>query len=72
MNILLVSPEAGLWNSRTHFHNGLGYLAGALLAAGYPKVDIYDGAVESESLDARLTREPVDLVGISSPTPLIL
>lgn len=70
MKILLVSPEARVWNSRTHIHNGLGYLAGALLHAGYP-VDIFDGAVEDESLDARLTREPFDIVGISSPTPLI-
>lgn len=70
MRILLVSPEARVWNSRTHIHNGLGYLAGALLAAGY-ETDIYDGAVEDESLEARLTREHFDVVGISSPTPLI-
>ncbi len=70
MKILLVSPEARVWNSRTHIHNGLGYLAGALLHAGYA-TDIYDGAVEDESLDARLTREPFDIVGISAPTPLI-
>lgn len=71
MKILLVSPEARVWNSRAHIHNGLGYLAGALIQAGYHEVDIYDGAVETESLDARLTREPFHLVGISSPTPLI-
>ena len=70
MKILLVSPEARVWNSRTHIHNGLAYLAGALLHAGYA-VDIFDGAVEEESLDARLTREHFDVVGISSPTPLI-
>ncbi len=70
MKILLVSPEARVWNSRTHIHNGLGYLAGALLAAGY-ETDVYDGAVEDETLDARLAREPFDVVGISSPTPLI-
>lgn len=70
MNILLVSPQARMWNSRTHIHNGLGYLAGALLDAGY-RADIYDGAVEDETLDARLTREHFDVVGISSPTPLI-
>lgn len=70
MKILLVSPEARVWNSRTHIHNGLAYLAGALLHAGYA-VDIFDGAVEDESLDARLTREHFDVVGISSPTPLI-
>lgn len=71
MRILLVSPESRVWNSRTHIHNGLGYLAGALIHAGYRDVDIYDGAVESESLEARLSREPFDIVGISSPTPLI-
>ncbi len=71
MKILLVSPESRLWNSRAHIHNGLGYLAGALIHAGYSDVDIFDGAVETESLDARLTRERFDIVGISSPTPLI-
>ncbi len=70
MKILLVSPEARVWNSRTHIHNGLGYLAGALLNAGYV-VDIFDGAVEEESLAARLTRQHFDVVGISAPTPLI-
>lgn len=70
LKILLVSPEARVWNSRTHIHNGLGYLAGAVLAAGF-ETDIYDGAVEDESLDARLMREHFDVVGISSPTPLI-
>jgi radical SAM superfamily enzyme YgiQ (UPF0313 family) len=71
MKILLVSPESRLWNSRAHIHNGLGYLAGALLHAGYRDVDIFDGAVETESLEARLSRETFDIVGISSPTPLI-
>ncbi len=71
MKILLVSPESKLWNERAHIHNGLGYLAGALIHAGYKDVDIFDGAVETESLDARLTREPFDIVGISAPTPLI-
>lgn len=71
MKILLVSPESRLWNSRAHIHNGLGYLAGALIQAGYRDVDIFDGAVETETLDARLTREQFDIVGISSPTPLI-
>jgi radical SAM superfamily enzyme YgiQ (UPF0313 family) len=71
MKILLVSPESRLWNSRAHIHNGLGYLAGALLHAGYHDVDIFDGAVETETLDARLSREHFEIVGISSPTPLI-
>jgi len=71
MKILLVSPESRVWNSRAHIHNGLGYLAGALLHAGHKEVDIFDGAVERESLEQRLDREPFDIVGISSPTPLI-
>jgi len=71
MRILLVSPETPAWNSRSHIHNGLGYLAGALIAGGYPQVDIYDGSVETETLEARLARESFDVVGISSPTPLI-
>lgn len=71
MKILLVSPESPVWNSRSHLHNGLGYLAGALLHAGYPDVEIFDGAVETETLETKLEREHYDLVGISSPTPLI-
>lgn len=72
MRILLASPESGVWNSRKHIHMGLGYLAGALLAAGYD-VDIWDAAVEEEyeSLDERLGRDRYDVVGISAPTPLI-
>jgi radical SAM superfamily enzyme YgiQ (UPF0313 family) len=50
---------------------GLGYLAGALLAAGYPDVALFDGEVEEETLAAHLAHERYDIVGISSPTPLI-
>ena len=76
MRILLVSPESKVWNSRAHIHNGLGYLAGSLLATGYPNVTLYDGAVEDESvaqvLDrARADHQPYDVVGISAPTVLI-
>jgi anaerobic magnesium-protoporphyrin IX monomethyl ester cyclase len=73
MRILLASPESTVWNSRKHIHMGLGYLAGALLAHGY-EVDIWDAAVETEqeTLDQRLARDPYDVVGISSPTPLII
>ncbi|MBI3912652.1 MAG: cobalamin B12-binding domain-containing protein, partial [Chloroflexi bacterium] len=71
MKILLVSPDTPVWNSRRHIHNGLGYLAGALIHAGLTDVAIYDGAVEDELLEARLAREHFDVVGISSPTPLI-
>lgn len=72
MRILLASPESGVWNSRKHIHMGLGYLAGALLADGYD-VEIWDADVEAEveSFAQRLARDPVPVVGISSPTPLI-
>ncbi|MGQ9597963.1 MAG: B12-binding domain-containing radical SAM protein [Anaerolineae bacterium] len=71
MRVLLVSPKSDLWNSRKHIHMGLGYLAGALLAAGYQNVTLFDAEVEPESLAAHLAREQYDIVGISSPTPLI-
>jgi anaerobic magnesium-protoporphyrin IX monomethyl ester cyclase len=71
MRILLVSPRSNLWNSRKHIHMGLGYLAGALLAAGYESVTLFDAEVEEESVAAHLARERYDVVGISSPTPLI-
>jgi anaerobic magnesium-protoporphyrin IX monomethyl ester cyclase len=72
LKILLASPESEVWNSRKHIHMGLGYLAGALLAHGYD-VEIWDASVEAdiESLDARLSREHFDVVGLSAPTPLI-
>jgi anaerobic magnesium-protoporphyrin IX monomethyl ester cyclase len=72
LKILLASPESNVWNSRKHVHMGLGYLAGALLAHGY-HVEIWDAAVEEEfeTLDEKLTRDHYDVVGISSPTPLI-
>ncbi|HEX9076155.1 MAG TPA: radical SAM protein, partial [Anaerolineae bacterium] len=76
MRILLVSPESQVWNSRSHLHNGLGYLAGSLLANGYADVSLYDGAVESETVAQVLDRaiaekHPYAVVGISSPTVLI-
>jgi radical SAM superfamily enzyme YgiQ (UPF0313 family) len=71
MKILLVSPKSSVWNSRKHIHMGLGYLAGALIAAGYDDVTLFDAEVEDETIDAHLGRVRYDLVGISSPTPLI-
>jgi radical SAM superfamily enzyme YgiQ (UPF0313 family) len=50
---------------------GLGYLAGAILAAGYEDVTLFDAQIEDESLASHLARERYDIVGISSPTPLI-
>ncbi|HSR33013.1 MAG TPA: radical SAM protein [Anaerolineae bacterium] len=71
MRILLVSPKSSVWNSRKHIHMGLGYLAGALIAAGYEDVTLFDAEVEDEPLASHLARERYDVVGISSPTPLI-
>lgn len=76
MRILLVSPESRVWNSRAHIHNGLGYLGGALYAAGYSDVALYDGAVESDTIASTLDKAvadgcPFNVVGISSPTVLI-
>jgi radical SAM superfamily enzyme YgiQ (UPF0313 family) len=50
---------------------GLGYLAGALLASGYDDVTLFDAEVEEELLVSLLARERYDVIGISSPTPLI-
>ncbi len=50
---------------------GLGYLAGALIAAGYKEVTLFDAEVEEEPVSALLERERFDIVGVSSPTPLI-
>ena len=71
MKILLLSPQSSVWSSRTHIHMGLGYLAGALIAAGYEDVTLFEEQIEDESLASLLARERYDLVGISSPTPLI-
>lgn len=73
MRVLLASPESRVWNSRAHIHMGLGYLAGALIANGYSEVYLYDASVEAptESISQLLDRLPFDVVGISSPTPLI-
>lgn len=75
MRVLLVSPESKVWNSRAHIHNGLGYLAGSLLASGYD-VTLFDGAVEDEPVAQVLARakadgKPYGVVGISAPTVLI-
>ena len=76
VRILLASPESHVWNSRAHIHMGLGYLAGSLLEAGFTNLTLHDAAVETESIAEALQRaiaegEPYDIVGISSPTPLI-
>jgi len=73
MRILLASPESRVWNSRAHIHMGLGYLAGSLLAAGYHEIYLYDAAVEEHEMTIAelLQRQNFDVVGISSPTPLI-
>jgi anaerobic magnesium-protoporphyrin IX monomethyl ester cyclase len=71
MRVLLISPKSSVWNSRKHIHMGLGYLAGALLEAGYGKIDLFDAEVEDESIAEHLKRREYDVVGISSPTPLI-
>jgi radical SAM superfamily enzyme YgiQ (UPF0313 family) len=71
MKILLVSPKSTVWSSRKHIHMGLGYLAGALIDAGYEDVMLFDAEVEDESLSAHLAQKRYDIVGISSPTPLI-
>src|SRR4030042_2022127 len=71
MRILLVSPKSSVWNSRKHIHMGLGYLAGALLAAGYKDITLFDAEVEEEPISALLAPRPFDVVGVSSPTPLI-
>ena len=68
---MLVSPKSSVWNSRKHIHMGLGYLAGALIAAGYDDVTLFDAEVEDEPLASHLARARYDVVGISSPTPLI-
>ncbi|MHB0878268.1 MAG: B12-binding domain-containing radical SAM protein, partial [Anaerolineae bacterium] len=68
--ILLVSPTSTVWESRSHIHMGLGYLAGSLLAHGY-QVEIHDAGVEERSLAERLSGGDYAVVGISSPTPLI-
>ncbi|MDX1522727.1 MAG: cobalamin-dependent protein, partial [Anaerolineae bacterium] len=73
MRVLLASPESEVWNSRQHVHMGLGYLAGSLRANGYT-VEIWDASIEAqfESLDAKLSRDPFDIVCLSAPTPLIV
>src|SRR5512137_1086063 len=76
MRILLVSPESKVWNSRAHIHNGLGYLAGSLLANGYTDVTLHDGAVEdipvAQVLDKDLAKMfSKNIVDISEPIVLI-
>ena len=71
MRILLVNPKSTVWSSRKHIHMGLGYLAGALIAAGYDDVRLFDAEAEDETLASHLERQRYDIVGISSPTPLI-
>ncbi|MGI6209098.1 MAG: B12-binding domain-containing radical SAM protein, partial [Anaerolineae bacterium] len=69
-SVLLVSPASRVWDSRAHIHMGLGYLAGSLLQHGY-RTEIFDEPIEEQPLSERLASRSYDVVGISSPTPLI-
>jgi anaerobic magnesium-protoporphyrin IX monomethyl ester cyclase len=71
MRVLLASPESALWNERKHIPLGLGYLAAVLRDKGH-SVDIYDAAVEVESLETVVRRGSYELLGISAVTPLIV
>jgi anaerobic magnesium-protoporphyrin IX monomethyl ester cyclase len=70
MKVLLVSPESRTWSSRKHIPLGLGYLGAVLEQEGH-EVQLWDAAVETETLEELLDRERFDLVGITSVTPLI-
>jgi radical SAM superfamily enzyme YgiQ (UPF0313 family) len=70
MRVLLASPESGVWSSRKHIPLGLGYLAAVLRQHGHP-VDIYDAAVEVESLEEVVRRGGYEVLGITAVTPLI-
>jgi anaerobic magnesium-protoporphyrin IX monomethyl ester cyclase len=70
MKVLLCSPESAVWNSRSHIHMGLAYLAGSLRTGGH-QVEIYDAGIETVPLNDVITNGHFDVVGISAPTPLI-
>jgi anaerobic magnesium-protoporphyrin IX monomethyl ester cyclase len=70
MKVLLCSPESQVWNSRSHIHMGLGYLAGSLRAGGHA-VEIYDAGIEKTPLREVMGSGNYDVVGVSAPTPLI-
>jgi anaerobic magnesium-protoporphyrin IX monomethyl ester cyclase len=70
VKVVLASPESKTWSSRKHIPLGLGYLGAVLEEEGH-QVQLWDGAVEEESLGVLLDGGHFDLVGITSTTPLI-
>jgi len=71
MRVLLASPESAVWTSRKHIPLGLGYLAAVLRENGH-QVDLYDAAIEDESIETVARRGKFEILGITAPTPLIV
>lgn len=70
MKILLVYPQAKIWNMPKQIPLGLASIGAVLLKAGY-EVEVFDTVVEPKSLKLKLEKNKYDLVGISATTPLI-
>jgi anaerobic magnesium-protoporphyrin IX monomethyl ester cyclase len=70
MKILLVYPQAKIWNIPTQIPLGLATIGAVLLRAGH-KVEVFDTAIDKRSLKSVLKKTKFDLVGFSATTPLI-
>lgn len=70
MKILLIYPKANIWNMPKQIPLGLATLGAVLQKDGH-LVEVFDMAIEEESLITKLKRGRFELVGISATTPLI-
>lgn len=71
MKILLVYPQAKIWNMPKQIPLGLASIGAVLLRAGH-EVTVCDTAIEPpQSLKSLLKKNKFDLVGLSATTPLV-
>jgi anaerobic magnesium-protoporphyrin IX monomethyl ester cyclase len=70
MKILLVYPQAKIWNMPKQIPLGLASIGAVLLRAGH-EVTVCDTAIEPQALKPMLKKNKFDLVGLSATTPLV-
>jgi anaerobic magnesium-protoporphyrin IX monomethyl ester cyclase len=70
MKILLVYPQAKIWNMPKQIPLGLATIGAVLLKAGH-EVKVFDAAIEKRNLKSIFQKNKFDLIGLSATTPLI-
>lgn len=70
MKILLIYPQAKIWNIPTQIPLGIATIGAVLLRDGH-EVEVFDTATNKGTLRNKLKTKKYDLIGLSATTPLI-